>query len=166
MATPLVSVSCQFSGTALPSLGSLRQKAALAGAAAQVETDVQFARGQAAALNRSVQLTLRESQGATCYIVHSGPAANCTCSGHDVGAAACGGGSELLRAVAFAAEGPVQVRSASKSLTFDPVRGTVTPTATLRVEGRDGKAIHQVVNLLGRVRSCSPQGLVTGERVC
>jgi type IV fimbrial biogenesis protein FimT len=58
------------------------------------------------------------------------------------------------------------VRSASKSLTFDPVRGTVTPTATLRVEARDGKAIHQIVNLLGRVRSCSPQGLLAGERAC
>jgi type IV fimbrial biogenesis protein FimT len=58
------------------------------------------------------------------------------------------------------------VRSASKSITFDAVRGTVTPTATLRVEARDGRAIHQVVNLLGRVRSCSPLGRVGGERVC
>jgi type IV fimbrial biogenesis protein FimT len=117
-------------------------------------------------LNRNVQLTLREAQGATCYIVHMGPAANCNCSGQDVGAAACGSGSELLRAVVFATDGPVQVRSASKTLTFDPVKGTVTPTATLRVEGRDGKAIHQIVNLLGRVRSCSPQGPVAGERAC
>lgn len=153
-------------GTALPSVGSLRQKAAVAGAAAQVETDVQFARGQAVALNRSVQLTLREVGGATCYIVHAGPAANCSCNAQDASAAACSTGSELLRAVSFATEGAVQVRSASKSLTFDPVRGTVTPTATLRVEGRDGKAIHQIVNLLGRVRSCSPQGPATGERAC
>jgi type IV fimbrial biogenesis protein FimT len=153
-------------GSALPSLGSLRQKAELAGAAAQVETDVQFARGQAVALNRTVQLTLRETNGATCYFVHTGPAANCQCTGQDPSAAACSVGSELLRAVSFAAPGPVQVRSASKSLTFDPVRGTVTPTATLRVEARDGKAIHQIVNLLGRVRSCSPQGVLAGERAC
>jgi type IV fimbrial biogenesis protein FimT len=71
-----------------------------------------------------------------------------------------------LHAVSFAAQGPVQVRSTTRSLTFDPVRGTVTPTATLRVEARDGRAIHQVVNLLGRVRSCSPLGRDAGERTC
>jgi len=153
-------------GGALPSLASLRQKAELVGAAAQLETDVQFARGQAAALNRTVQLTLREADGATCYMIHTGPAANCACSGQEPSAASCSGASDLLRAVAFGSRGSVQVRSASKSLTFDPVKGTVTPTATLRVEGPDDRAIHQVVNLLGRVRSCSPQGRVAGERAC
>jgi type IV fimbrial biogenesis protein FimT len=72
----------------------------------------------------------------------------------------------MLRAVSFAPQGMVQVRSASKSLTFDPVKGTVTPTATLRVEARDGRAIHQIVNLLGRVRSCSPQGRIAAESAC
>jgi len=164
-----MSVLCVLSlaiGTAMPSLGSLRQKAELAGAAAQVEIDVQFARSQAVALNRTVQLTLREANGNTCYIVHTGPAANCSCSGQVPSASACSDGSELLRTVSFGSQGLVQVRSASKSVTFDPVRGTVTPTATLRVEARDGKAIHQVVNLLGRVRSCSPQGGLAGERAC
>ncbi|HET7526083.1 MAG TPA: GspH/FimT family pseudopilin [Burkholderiaceae bacterium] len=153
-------------GSAMPSLGSLRQRAELSAAAAQLETDVHFARGQAVALNHTVALTLRESNGASCYIIHTGPAADCGCSGQGPSAASCNGGSEILRAVAFPTQGPVQVRSASKSLTFDPVKGTVTPTATLRVEGRDGTAIHQIVNLLGRVRSCSPQGRMTGERAC
>jgi type IV fimbrial biogenesis protein FimT len=165
-----MSVLCVVSlaiGTAIPSLGSLRQKADLAGAAAQIETDVQFARGQATALNRTVQLTLREAEGgATCYIVHTGPAADCTCSGQEPGAAACENASQLLRAVSFASQGMVQVRSASRSITFDPVRGTVTPTATLRIEARDGRRIHQIVNLLGRVRSCSPQASANGEPVC
>jgi type IV fimbrial biogenesis protein FimT len=153
-------------GSAVPTLASLRQKAELSGTAAQLETDVQVARGQAVALNRTVTLTLREADGATCYIVHTGPAGHCSCGGGATGGAACSAGSELLRSVSFAANGPVQVRSASKSITFDAVRGTVTPTATLRVEARDGRAIHQVVNLLGRVRSCSPLGRVGGERVC
>ena len=161
----LVIVSLTIGG-AMPSLASLRQKAELTGAAAQLETDVQFARGQAVALNRTVQLTLREANGATCYILHTGPAANCACGKQEPNAASCSDGSELLRAVSFGNQSLVQVRSVSKSLTFDPVKGTVTPTATLRVEARDGQAIHQVVNLLGRVRSCSPQGRVAGERAC
>ncbi|HEX6723050.1 MAG TPA: prepilin-type N-terminal cleavage/methylation domain-containing protein, partial [Burkholderiaceae bacterium] len=45
-------------GTALPSLQSLRQRAALSGTAAQLETDLQFARSQARAISRTVRLTL------------------------------------------------------------------------------------------------------------
>ncbi|MCC7288200.1 MAG: GspH/FimT family pseudopilin [Burkholderiaceae bacterium] len=161
-----LSIASVAIGSAVPSLSSARQKAQLQAAAAQLETDVQFAKGQASALNRTVTLTLREADGATCYIVHTGPAANCACGPQVAGIASCGSTSELLRAVGFAAHDPVQVRAATRSLTFDPVRGTVTPTATLRVEARDGRAIHQVVNLLGRVRSCSPQGSVAGERAC
>src|SRR5512145_2489053 len=97
-------------------------------------------------------------------MVHTGPAADCRCGGS--GVAACAGDSELLRAVAPDAKGDVQVRSASRSVAFDPLKGTVTPTATLRVESRDGRAIHQVVNLLGRVRSCSPVGRSAGELAC
>ena len=99
-------------------------------------------------------------------MVHTGPAANCSCSGGANVPASCSGDAELLRAVSFVTQGPVQVRSASKSLTFEPFKGTVTPTATLRVEGKDGRAVHQVVNLLGRVRTCSPNGRVVDERAC
>jgi type IV fimbrial biogenesis protein FimT len=152
-------------GTALPSLRSLGQRADVAGVAAQLETDVQFARSQARALNRTVRLSLLEAGGGTCYMVHTGAPGNCSC-GAGQPAPACGGDSELLRAVVLDSKGDVQIRSASKAVTFDPLRGTVTPTATFRVEGRDGRAIHQVVNLLGRVRSCSPQGRSMGEAAC
>jgi type IV fimbrial biogenesis protein FimT len=152
-------------GSTLPGLSSLRQRAELAGVAAQLETDIQFARGHAAAMNRSVRLTLSETAaGATCYIVHTGSAADCSCAPN--GAAVCGGDAEALRAASFTTQGPVQVRSITKSMVFEPSRGTVTPTATLRVEGRDGRALHQVVNLMGRVRTCSPAGQVAGERSC
>ncbi len=151
-------------GVAVPSPQSLRQRAALLGTAAELETDVQFARSHARAINRTVRLSLGEADGATCYMVHTGPAADCRCGGGRP--AVCTGGSELLRAVTLDAKGDVQVRSVSRSVAFDPLKGTVTPTATLRVEARDGRAIHQVVNLLGRVRSCSPLGRSAGELAC
>lgn len=162
----VVAVLSVVVGSALPGLTSLRQRADLAGAAAQMETDVQFARSQAAALNRTVRMTLREAQGATCYMVHTGPAAQCNCGPGPAQTAACTGEADLLRAVSLPSTGGVQVRSASKSIAFDPLKGTVTPTATLRVEARDGRAIHQIVNLLGRVRSCSPAAGSTGEPTC
>jgi type IV fimbrial biogenesis protein FimT len=164
-ATSVVAVLSIVVGSALPSFSSLRHRAELAGVAAQLETDVQFARSQAAAHGHPVQLTLRENGGSTCYMVHTGPAAQCSC-GATAATAACSGDAELLRSVSLAPTGDVQVRSASKSIAFDPVKGTATPTATLRVEARDGRAIHQVVNLLGRVRSCSPGGRLTGVPAC
>jgi type IV fimbrial biogenesis protein FimT len=160
----VVTIASLAIGTTVPGVSSLRQRAELAGAAAQLETDVQFARGHAAALNRSVRLTLSEAAGATCYIVHTGSAGDCSCV--TSGPAVCRGDAESLRAVSFAAQSPVQVRSGNRSIVFEPSRGTVTPTATLRVEGRDGRALHLVVNLMGRVRTCSPAGSVAGERSC
>jgi len=49
---------------------------------------------------------------------------------------------------------------------FDPVRGTSTPTATVQLSARNGTAIHQVMNIMGRVRSCSPAAAVSGYRRC
>src|SRR5262245_937845 len=85
-------------GAAVPSLQSLRQRADLAGVAAQLETDVQFARSQATALSHTVRLSLREAQGATCYIIHTGPAADCVCGVNSTEAGSCSGDAHLLRA--------------------------------------------------------------------
>lgn len=149
---------------AIPSLDGLRQRIELYGAATQVETDVQFARGESVSRNRTVRMTLHDSSSGTCYIVHTGPAAACSCSG--ASAASCGTSGEVLRSFSMPAGGRVRIRSAVKSMTFDPVRGTVTPTATLRVESDDGRALHQVVNLFGRVRTCSLGGKLPGEKAC
>jgi type IV fimbrial biogenesis protein FimT len=55
------------------------------------------------------------------------------------------------------------------SILFDPLHGTSTPTGTLRVVADSGRAVHHVVNIMGRVRTCSPAGaapVVAGYRVC
>lgn len=151
-------------GLAVPSLDALRQRMELYGAAAQLETDVQFARSEAVSRNRSVRMTMHDSTTGSCYIIHTGPAAACSCAG--TGGASCGAGSDVLRSSSLLADGRVRIRSAVKSMTFDPVKGTFTPTATLRVESKDGRALHQVVNVLGRVRTCSPAGKLPGEKIC
>jgi type IV fimbrial biogenesis protein FimT len=52
------------------------------------------------------------------------------------------------------------------SVLFDPLHGTSSPTATFTLIAASGRSIEHVVNLLGRVRSCSPQGSVPGYAVC
>jgi len=151
-------------GLAIPGLDALRQRMELHGVSAQVETDLQFARSESVSRNRTVRMTLRESSGGTCYLVHTGPAAACSCG--IASGASCGANGEVLRWFSTPADGRVRIRSAVKTMTFDPVKRTVTPTATLRVESADGRALHQVVNLFGRVRTCSPGGKLPTERTC
>jgi type IV fimbrial biogenesis protein FimT len=76
----------------------------------------------------------------------------------------CSGGAQALRSVRYAGE-PVRLASNSRSLAFEPTQGTVTPTATVRVAAAGGEAVHQIINVMGRVRSCSPNG-VAGYKPC
>jgi type IV fimbrial biogenesis protein FimT len=68
--------------------------------------------------------------------------------------------------VHFDAGGVVRLKSNSRSVLFDPTRGTSTPTATVQLTARNGTAIHQVMNVMGRVRSCSPTPAIAGYRRC
>lgn len=151
-------------GLVAPSFGQAREHRHLEGAAAQLETDIQFARSLAVALNEPVRMSFETGAGASCYVVHTGKANACSCAAD--GSAACTGTAESHKAVRFDAATPLQLQSGSHSIVFDPTKGTVTPTATVRLQGRSGAAIHQVVNIMGRVRSCSPAPALPGFRRC
>ena len=107
---------------------------------------------------------LRFSVGDACYMVHSGNAAQCRCAGP--GPARCDAGAQALRTAHLAAADGIVLQSNVGSIVFDPLHGTCTPTGTFRLVAADGRALHQVVNLMGRVRTCSPQGAVAGHAAC
>ena len=56
--------------------------------------------------------------------------------------------------------------SIGTSLAFGAMRGTVTPTATLKLADARGRTLHQVVNVMGRTRTCLAQGTVAGYKPC
>ena len=142
-------------GGALPMLQDLLARQSLRAQAAVLETDIHLARAQAQLYSQSIRLSLQTlDQGGTCYIVHTGPLNACRCTGG--GQSVCEHGATALRVVEQAGLTGITLAAASRNLTFDAGKGTVTPTATLRLTDRDGRAVHQVVNLMGRVRTCSP----------
>jgi type IV fimbrial biogenesis protein FimT len=149
---------------AVPSFPALLQRAHLEGVALQFEADVQHARSLAVARQQGVRIGFAAAAGGSCYVVHTGAAGACTCAAG--GTAACSAGAEALRVVHNGGAHAPTLHSNAASMLFDPVRGTVTPTATVRVVAADGRAIHQIVNIMGRVRSCSPGGAVPGYRAC
>lgn len=159
-----VSVTAVALGSALPGFEQARERRHIEGAAAQLETDIMHSRSLAVAQNQGVRIGFESLQAGTCYTVHTGAANACTCDAS--GAATCSAGAEAIRTVFFPAQGPVALRANVRSILFDPRLGTSTPTGTLRVEGRGNAAIHLIVNIMGRVRSCSPAPGLAGLPRC
>lgn len=152
-------------GVVAPGMRAWQDRQSLLGTAAELETDLQFARSAAVARHETVRFAIQPlGTGGSCYMVHTGLPRQCVCTGQ--GTASCQGGGEVLRLVELPAQGAVHIGRHGLSLAFDGHRGTVTPTATIQLMDDQGTAIHQIVNLMGRVRSCSPLGAVSGIRAC
>jgi type IV fimbrial biogenesis protein FimT len=159
-AAVVVAVLATVVTTALPGLQRLIDHRRLDATATQLAADLQLARNESIARNRLVRLS-RDVAG-SCYVLHTGAAGSCRCSSD--GGGECSTGSTLIRSAA--AHAGVALQGNAASMAFDPLHGTATPAATWRVVARDGRTIHHVVNVMGRVRSCSPQAAVPGYRAC
>jgi len=141
-------------GTQAGQFSSMLARKPLEGAAAQLETDIQYTRAAAVARNRVLRIDVAADGERSCYIVHTGAAGDCRCG--ESGTPTCREGVETLRYVSFEPGTPVSLRSNSRSLAFEPNRGTVTPTATFELRNRRDEVVRLVVNIMGRVRNCSP----------
>lgn len=148
---------------ALPGFQDLFARRRLDGVATQLATDLQTVRSEAVARNAALRLSFHADVAGSCYLVHTGAKALCSCSATT--APSCGDGAELVRAVRLPASERVAVGASAGSILYDPLHGTSTPAATVRVTAAQG-AIHHVVNVMGRVRSCSPEGRIAGYRTC
>ena len=159
-----VAVAAVLVGAVAPSFQASIERRRVEGAAAQLETDLQFARSLAVARNQSLRVSFSESGNASCYVIHTGNAGDCVCGSE--GPATCSNGAQSLRTVQFGTATRTRVQSNSRSMLFDPQKGTVTPTGTIEVAGAGGASLHEVVNIMGRVRSCSPGSAMPGYRAC
>ncbi len=151
-------------GAAAPGMRDLIDARRLDGAATQLATDIQFIRTEAVARNEALRLSFHATSAGSCYVVHTGNADQCSCSA--AGPAQCSGAAREVKTVTIAAAERVTLQANAASVLFDPLHGTSTPTGTLRLTGAGGRAIHHVINVMGRVRSCSPQAAVPGYRAC
>lgn len=151
-------------GIAAPSMKSWQLRQSLLANAAELETDIQYARSAAVSKQQTIRFDTQVLGNGTCYVMHTGNARECTCSGN--GQTQCTGNAQVLRVVEHPADGSVKLSKVGVSIAFDSQRGTVTPTATFELADSQGRSIRQIVNIMGRVRSCSPQGKSTGITLC
>lgn len=149
---------------ALPGLLEAKDRHRLDSLVAQIETEMQFARSLAVARGQTVRVAFAQDAGGSCYVVHSGAAKACTCRSD--GQAECTDDGDVHRVLSMSGSSGVQFRSSAKEIGFDSSRGTVTPTTTLRLESQGGQAVNLVVNIMGRIRTCSPVPGSTAHSPC
>jgi type IV fimbrial biogenesis protein FimT len=160
----VLAIAAILGATAAPSLRTLLDTRRVERAATTLAADLHFVRGEAVTRNQTLALSLHPTAAGSCYVVHSGAPSLCTCAA--TGPASCAAPAEEIRTVHLPSIDRVALIANVSAIRYDPLHGTSTPTGTLRLVGADGRAVHHVVNLMGRVRSCSPQAAVPGYREC
>jgi type IV fimbrial biogenesis protein FimT len=140
--------------TVVPGMRSYVDRQRLLGTASRLQADIGLARSAAMSRREGVRVGWQPTAWGSCYVVHTGAAHACRCS--QSGPATCEGDAVALRHVPLPAEDRVAVRANVASIRFDPLHGTSTPTGTFELVQPGGASIRHVVNIMGRVRSCSP----------
>ena len=149
---------------AVSGFGTYLQESEAKGLAGEVASDLQFIRTEAVSRNEAVRLTFSALPGGgSCYILHTGPQDACTCGA--AGPAVCSG-RPSIKTVRIASPGRVQLAANVPSILYDPRHGTASPAGTVFITTSDGRSVRHVVSLMGRVRTCSPEGALRGYRPC
>ena len=149
-----VAIGAVVLGTAAPKFRQFIDKQRLEGAAAQLATDIRFTRAESVMRNTNLRLSMQSHGWGNCYVIHSGMTGTCECQAN--GQSVCSGDAASIRSAAFPAVDRLALNSNVSSIVFDPMHGTSTPAGTFELSLHGGPAIQHTVNLMGRVRTCSP----------
>ena len=93
------SVLAVLTGLAAPSFDGAAQRHHLEGATAQLETDIHCARSMAVARNAPLRISVESNAGASCYVIHTGAANQCSCAAD--GTTVCKGDALAERSFRF-----------------------------------------------------------------
>ncbi|MFO1329096.1 MAG: GspH/FimT family pseudopilin [Rubrivivax sp.] len=150
--------------SSLPGLDEAKTRRRLEGTAAQLESELQFARSSAVARGETVRVAFFDTAAGSCYVIHTGRPRDCRCEVD--GSAQCTDGAQVVRSVGFVAADGMRVSSSADQVGFDADHGTATPTTTVQLQNRRGDALRLIVNVMGRIRSCSIGASVPGVPAC
>jgi type IV fimbrial biogenesis protein FimT len=160
-----LAIAATLATVALPSFGPMVARRKVEGTTAQLASDLQFLRSEAVARNRPLRIRFEpQPDGGSCYALQVERSNDCGCA--DAARGLCATAAAPIKAVLLPASGRLRVEANVQAIVYDPAYGTSTPAATLRIEGDGGTALHHVVNMMGRVRTCSPNGDFAGYRAC
>lgn len=144
-----------LAAVSLPQLGQWRARAGVAGAAHELEALLQQGRAHAWATGEAVHVAFHTLASGACVLLHTGGRGDCRCDAPPE-RAVCDDTARLLEQAYWPAGAGVSVSANVTSMQLDALRGTVSPAGTVRVASPLGPVLHQVVNVMGRVRTCVP----------
>jgi type IV fimbrial biogenesis protein FimT len=142
---------------AIPSLTDFIEKNRLKGAAEEAQSLLQFARSEAVKRNADV-FTRFAADGTTTWCFGTSTATNCDCTSSTSCAISIAGTAVVKRIVSTDFSNISLTTPANYELTFDHRRGMTSNNGTLSFTSPRGYEIRVVVNVLGRIRVCSPSG--------
>ena len=159
-----------------PSMRGMISTQRVRGVNAELVTDLQFARSEAARRNRDVSVAVQ----ASCYVIYTDvalPATACDClltPGVDV----CSGGRQELKTVQLPASKGVSLSVVSSNgpiVIFSRSAGALQPTMAaasapagfaVDVSGTPRGKLRAQVGMSGRPTVCSPDGSISGTASC
>lgn len=175
-----------------PSMRGLISAQRVRGVNAELVTDLQYARSEAARRNHDVRVGFQSSDVLSCYVAYiepealaasgaasagvNGGAASCDCS-LSPGVNVCAGGREEIKTVqvlrstgvAFSASsvaGPI-LNFGRRSGAQEPIVGASAPGAfEVSVAGTPRGQLRTTVNVAGRPSVCSPDASISGVPSC
>lgn len=176
----VLSIIAVLAMTAAPSIREMIVMQRLRGINAQVVTDMQYARTEAAARSRDARVSLGTDEQLTCYVIYLAPNSGTRCNCKLGPGAACPAGLEELRTVVVErSSGVALVWPAGQSahFGFDHVSGTLlslpsdlapAPLASAQINTRidDDRRLTNTIARTGRVSVCAPNVLRMGGTAC
>jgi type IV fimbrial biogenesis protein FimT len=151
--------------SAAPGYWTFLDKRSVEGLAAEVATDLQLTRSEAVARNQNLKISFGLTpSGRSCYVLHTEPTGSCACT--DAGPATCSAGALEIKTVRAPGDGRTSFAANVSGMVYESNRGTTTPGGSIDIAGAGGHSLRHVVSMLGRVRTCSPDGSMTRYRRC
>ncbi|WP_420599887.1 GspH/FimT family pseudopilin [Neptuniibacter sp.] len=147
----------------VPNMTGFFEKQRVSGAAHTFLSDVQFARAESIKQNQEVYIYVDE--GAWCYGLDDDTSTACSCSATPANCT-INGNVHVVSGTDFPnVAASESISTAGNVITFDPVRGTLNPAATVNFSsGLYGVDVRW--GLIGRARLCATSGPSWGYDSC
>lgn len=152
--------------SAVPAWGRLIDRLRTSGESSELVADLLHMKSVAILRNANVGMTVFNSPHGSCYVVHTGPAGACECSGDGQATCDTTQDAELLKHKHWVADSGRRVESNVSTIRFDPRTGLAAPGGTVRLVDGGGTDLRHIVSLRGRVRTCWTGTSVAGHPQC
>ena len=159
-----LAVSSVLATASVASFKDLGERRRLEGRVAELSTDLHHLRTEAVSQHRALRIRFQADAGGSCYVIHHGSQGDCGCDSS--GTASCEGDTLAVKVVSLPASERLSLSSNVGSILIDPRLGTATPGGTIRLSDSHGREVRHIVNIMGRLRTCSPNGKVAGHPAC